>query len=132
MTDTPNRPHLLIIEDDKTLSLVLQRKFSDENFKVSLATTGEEALAAVKGENKPDLALLDILLPGLDGFEVLKRIKEDPATKDIRVIILSNLGQKEEVERGIKLGAEKYMVKLSHSLNEVVAVVRSVWQGKHP
>jgi DNA-binding response OmpR family regulator len=71
--------------------------------------------------------LLDIMLPGMDGFEVLKRVKENPATKDIIVVILSNLGQETDIVRGMDLGAEKYIVKVTLSLDEVVKVVRDIW-----
>ena len=96
-----------------------------------MARTGEEALESVK-KDKPDLMLLDILLPGIDGFEVLKRVKEDPGTKHIVVIILSNLGQQRDIDKGTQLGAEKYIVKVSLTLSEVVQAVRDVWQKHAP
>ena len=71
-------------------------------------------------EGAADLILLDIVLPNIDGWEILRKIKQDEKYKNIKVIILSNLGQKEDMDRGIKLGAEKYLVKSEHSPSEVV------------
>ncbi len=78
------------------------------------------------------MMLLDIMLPGIDGFEVLKRVKADPETRNIVTIILSNLGQESDVQKGMQLGAEKYIVKVSLTLNEVVQTVRDIWQKHAP
>ncbi len=127
----PFGPRILIVEDDPLLSELLAEKLHGEKFDLRMARTGEEGLESVKRE-KPDLVLLDIMLPGIDGFEVLKRIKEDPETKHIVVIILSNLGQQSDIEKGTQLGAEKYIVKVSLTLSEVVQAVREVWQKHAP
>ena len=124
----PFGPRILIVEDDPLLSDLLAQKLHAEKFDLQTARTGEEALEMI-GRVKPDLILLDILLPGIDGFEVLRRIKADPSTKDIKVIILSNLGQDTDVARGQELGAEKYIVKVSLSLSEVVSLVRNTWSA---
>jgi len=94
---------ILIIEDDKFLRELIVKKLVKEGYEISEAVDGEEGIKKVK-EEKPDLVLLDLILPGIDGFEVLSRTKEDPALSQIPVIILSNLGQKEDVERGLGLG----------------------------
>lgn len=127
----PFGPRILIVEDDPLLSELLAEKLHSEKFDLRMARTGEEALASVK-RDKPDLMLLDILLPGIDGFEVLKRVKADPETKHIVAIILSNLGQQNDIEKGTQLGAEKYIVKVSLTLSEVVQAVRDVWQKHAP
>ena len=127
----PFGPRILIVEDDPLLSELLAEKLHGEKFDLRMARTGEEGLESVKRE-KPDLVLLDIMLPGIDGFEVLKRIKEDPSTKHIVVIILSNLGQQSDIEKGTQLGAEKYIVKVSLTLSEVVQAVRDIWQKHAP
>jgi CheY-like chemotaxis protein len=86
---------------------------------------GEEALKRLETE-KPDLVLLDLILPGIDGFEVLAKIKQDPSLTSIPVIILSNLGQKEDVDRGLKLGATDYLIKAYFTPKEIVEKVRGV------
>ncbi len=117
------KPKLLIVEDDEFLVDLLLEGFSDQKIEIEVAYDGEKALEKVK-EVKPDLILLDILLPKIDGFEVLKRLKEDKSTANIPVVILSNLGQKEEIQRGYKLGAVDFLVKASFSLEEVVKKVK--------
>ena len=115
---------ILIIEDDKFLRELMARKLNQENFDVTEALDGEEGIEKVK-ETVPDLILLDLILPGIDGFEVLSKIKEDPATASIPVIILSNLGQREDVERGLKLGAVDYLVKAHFTPNEIIEKVKN-------
>ncbi len=116
---------ILIVEDDKFLRELIVKKLSKEGYDVSEAVDGEEGVKKVK-EEKPELVLLDLILPGIDGFEVLSRIKEDPASSVIPVIILSNLGQKEDVERGMELGAIDYLVKAHFTPGEIVEKVRSI------
>ncbi|PJB09085.1 response regulator [bacterium (Candidatus Gribaldobacteria) CG_4_9_14_3_um_filter_36_15] len=114
---------ILIIEDDKFLRELIVRKLSQENFDVVEAIDGEDGIKKVK-ETIPDLLLLDLILPGIDGFEVLSKIKEEPATASIPVIILSNLGQREDIERGLKLGAVDYLVKAHFTPNEIIEKVK--------
>jgi len=115
---------ILIIEDDKFLRELMVRKLSQENFDVLEAVDGEEGIKKMK-EVVPDLLLLDLILPGIDGFEVLSKIKEDPATASVPVVILSNLGQREDVERGLKLGAVDYLVKAHFTPNEIIEKVKT-------
>ena len=115
---------ILIIEDDKFLRELIVRKLSQENFDVVEAIDGEDGIKKVK-ETIPDLLLLDLILPGIDGFEVLSKIKEEPATASIPVIILSNLGQREDIERGLKLGAVDYLVKAHFTPNEIIEKVKA-------
>jgi len=114
---------ILIVEDDKFLRELIARKLTAENYQISEAIDGEEGLKKIK-EEKPDLVLLDLILPGIDGFEVLSRLKEDPSLALIPVIILSNLGQREDVERGMKLGAVDYLVKAHFTPNEIIEKVK--------
>jgi len=114
---------ILVIEDDKFLRDLLYKKLAEENFSVATALDGEEGLKKIQEEN-PNLVLLDLILPGINGFEVLKKAKENPATKDIPVIVLSNLGQKEDVERAMKLGAQDYLIKAHFTLEEIVEKIR--------
>ena len=114
---------ILIIEDDKFLRELIARKLSDENFEIEQAIDGEEGMKKIK-QLKPDLVLLDLILPGIDGFEVLVKMKEEPNLSSIPVIILSNLGQREDVERGLKLGAVDYLVKAHFTPNEIIKKVK--------
>ena len=91
------------------------------------ALDGEVGLKLAKS-GKPDLILLDLILPKIDGFEVLKKIKPDPETKDIPVIVLTNLEESEDVQRAIDLGAKNYLVKANYSLREVVEKIKKALQ----
>ena len=116
---------ILIIEDDKFLRELIVSKLTKENYRVFEAADGEEGVKKIR-EEKPDLILLDLILPGIDGFEVLSQMKSDPAVSSIPVIILSNLGQKEDVERGLTLGATDYMIKAHFSPGEIIAKIKSI------
>ncbi len=117
--------HVLIVEDDVFLAGIYQKKFELEGFKVSLSDNGEKALVDAK-RKQPDIILLDILLPKLDGFAVLEKLKADSATKEVPVILLTNLGQKDDVEKGLKAGAVDYLIKAHFKPSEVVQKVRQV------
>ena len=114
---------ILVIEDDKFLRELIVRKLAQENFETFEAIDGEEGFKKAK-EEKPDLILLDLILLGIDGFEVLSKLKEDPSLSPIPVVILSNLGQREDVEKGLKLGAVDYLVKAHFTPNEIIDKVR--------
>lgn len=116
---------ILIIEDDKFLRELIAQKLIKEGYEVSEAIDGEEGIKKVKDE-KPTLVLLDLILPGIDGFEVLNRMKEDPVLSPIPVIILSNLGQKEDVEKGLKLGAADYLIKAHFTPGEIIDKIKNV------
>ncbi len=116
---------IMWVEDDKFLSDIIARKLGTLGCKLLHATDGEEALKTAEKE-LPDVILLDILLSGIDGFEILKRLKENPKTRAIPVIMLSNLGQKEDVEKGKKLGAVRFLVKAMVTLDEIVAEIKVV------
>lgn len=115
---------VLVVEDDKFLRDLIVQKLKREGFPVAEAVTGNEALRLAK-EIQPAVVLLDLILPGLDGFEILKRLKEDPATSSFPVIILSNLGQREDVERGLRLGAVDFMIKAHFTPGEIVAKIKT-------
>jgi len=116
---------ILWVEDDKFLSDLISRKLSSQGALLSHADNGEEALKHVEKE-LPDIVLLDILLSGMDGFEILKRLKEDPKTKNIPVILLSNLGQQDDIDKGKKLGAARFLVKATVTLDEIVEEIKTV------
>ncbi|HLD31649.1 MAG TPA: response regulator [Patescibacteria group bacterium] len=116
---------VLLVEDDVFLANIYKTKFEMEGFNVFLAENGEAALEEVK-KKKPEIILLDILLPKLDGFAVLEKIKADKTTKDIPVILLTNLGQKDDVEKGLEMGAVDYLIKAHFKPSEVVDKVKKV------
>ncbi len=118
-------PKILIIEDDQFLRGLITRKLEKEKYVISEAVDGEEGLRKIR-EEKPDLILLDLILPSLDGFEVLREAKSDPEVKDIPVIVLSNLGQKEDVDRAFSLGAVDYLIKAHFTPEEIIEKVKKV------
>lgn len=116
---------ILIIEDDKFLRELIVKKLVGEGYKTSEAIDGEEGIKKIR-EEKPDLVLLDLILPGIDGFEVLAKMKGDSKLAPIPVIILSNLGQKEDVERGLKMGAIDYLVKAHFTPGEIIEKIKNI------
>lgn len=120
--------HVLLVEDDTFLSNIYHKKFEMEGFKVSLADNGEAGYEAAQKKN-PDIILLDVLLPKMDGFTVLEKLKKDAATKNIPVILLTNLGQKDDVEKGLTLGAVDYLIKAHFKPGETVEKVRKALAG---
>jgi len=120
---------VLIVEDDRFLHNLLSRKLKEYGCKVFSAQDGEAALRETKKET-PDLILLDIILPGVDGFEVLERLKADEKHKNIPVLILSNLGQEEDIKKGNELGADGFLIKANFTLDEIMSKVAEVVGAK--
>lgn len=120
-----DKKKILIVEDDRFLSEMYVTKLVEEGFEVEVAFDGEEGLVKAK-ETAPDLILLDIVLPKMDGFEVLQSLKKSKDALGVPVIALTNLGQKEEVEKGLKLGASDYIIKAHFTPTEVVAKVKKI------
>src|SRR6185295_13891435 len=116
---------VLIIEDDQFLRDLMERKLVKEGFTVETAIEGETGLQKIKSW-QPAMVLLDIILPGLDGFSILEKVKKDPATTNIPVILLTNLGQRDDVEKGLKLGAVGYLVKAHFTPGDIVEKVKEV------
>jgi len=114
---------ILIIEDDKFLRQLITQKLAQRNYDVVEAVDGEDGIKKVR-EQTPDLVLLDLILPGIDGFEVLSQIKQDDSLSHIPVIILSNLGQKEDIEKGINLGAMDYLIKAHFTPDEIIEKIK--------
>ncbi len=114
---------ILVVEDDKFLREMISRKLDKEGYEVVQAIDGEKGVEKVV-EEKPDIVLLDLILPGIDGFEVLEKTKNNPEVSNIPVIILSNLGQKSEIERGLKLGAVDFLIKAHFTPAEIVKKIR--------
>lgn len=123
--ETNSKTFVLVVEDDKFLRELLVRKLASEGFDVKNAIDADATFAAL-AERKPNIILLDLILPGVDGFEILTRIKANPEISDVPVIILSNLGQKEDTDKAMALGAEDFMVKANFTLDEIVTKVRGI------
>ena len=123
-------PKILLVEDDPLMVRMYQRKLLKDQFEVDTAVDGEEGLVKIKSF-KPDLVLLDIMMPKLNGLQVLERMKADPDLAKIPVMILTNLGgSQQDIERGLGLGAVAYMVKSAYRPSEVIAKVKEVLAGR--
>ena len=116
---------ILIVEDDTFMASLLERKFKQNNFQIFRAASVDEAREIIKA-NPISLILQDIILPGTDGITFLKELKLNPQFKDIPVIITSNLGKEEEIEKGIAEGAKDYIVKAHTTPGEIVEKVEKI------
>lgn len=125
INEETKKEKILIIEDDKFLRDLMSRKLKDEGYEIFEAIDGQVGLKEAS-EKKPDIILLDLILPGIDGFKVLEEIKQDPRISRIPVIILSNLGQKEDIDKGMRLGAVDFMIKAHFTPNEIVRKIKAV------
>jgi len=123
MTETSQK-NILIIEDDEFFRELISKKLISNGFNVSEAVDGKKGIDKVK-ELKPDLVLLDLLLPDVDGFTVLSKMKEDAEISKIPVIVLSNLDSKEDVEKVLKLGASDFLIKSRFDLDEIIIKIKS-------
>mgnify|MGYP001578385390 CR=1 FL=1 len=119
---------LLIVEDEPLLANLLKQRFEKEGIEVILARDGEEALNFLR-TTRPDLILLDIILPKISGFELLETMSADPNIEKAPVIITSNLGQDSDVKRGQSLGVVEYFVKAKISIEDLVEHVKNVLEG---
>lgn len=122
---------VLLIEDDPFLAEIYVTKFEEAGLGISALGNGALGIDRIE-QYKPDIILLDIVMPKMDGFELLRLIKGDERFKNIPVVILSNLGEQENVEKGLNLGAEAYLVKAHFTPTEVVAKVKSILQEREP
>lgn len=116
---------VLIIEDEKMLAEMYVTKFSMEGFSVTQANDGASGLEKARKE-KPNIILLDIIMPKLDGFAVLKQLRSDAAFKKTQIVLLTNLGQEDDVKKGKELGANDYFVKANHTPADVVVKVKEL------
>jgi len=117
------KPSVLVAEDDEFMLKVHQKKMNKEGFEVFLARNGQEALDLAK-EKKPDIILLDLIMPVKDGFETLKALKADPELKKIKVIVLSNLSQEEDKIWAQEMGAVDYFVKANVSFSKIILMTK--------
>jgi DNA-binding response OmpR family regulator len=119
-----NQKTIFVVEDDQFLVRAYQIKFEKEGVNVWIAYDGKEALAMMEKDQVPNVVLLDLILPGVNGFDVLASIRRSPTWKQVPVIILTNLGQDEDIQRGKELGAQEYIVKADVRINDVVEMVK--------
>lgn len=115
---------ILIIEDNEYMGRMYKNMLDMENYQVELSTSGEEGLKKAR-EEKPDLILLDIIMPKMNGITVLQNLKKDPKLKSIAVVVLTVVGEKDIVEKSLELGAEGYIVKSSLNLQELLSEIKS-------
>ena len=119
---TPKEKKVLIIEDDLFLVRLYQLEFEKKGIKSIVASDGQSALEFLK-QNPPHVIVLDIMLPGMSGFDVLAAMKQNPSWKDVPILIVSNLGQEQDIERAKSLGVSEYTVKANMKLVDVIAKV---------
>lgn len=128
MGDTPAK--ILIVEDDRYISKMYQLKLSLDGFDVQLADNGRIGIEKAK-EFKPDIVLTDILMPEMDGFDVIKALKADTELVTIPILIMSNLGQEDHIKKGLELGALGYIVKSQYTPSKVVDKIKEILAGKY-
>lgn len=114
---------ILIIEDEEIILDLLQKKLTQEGYSISVAKDGEEGIRAMR-EDKPDLILLDIVMPKMGGFEVMEEMQKDNSLKDIPIIVVSNSGQPVELDKAQELGAKDWLIKTEFDPQEVVDKVK--------
>jgi len=116
--------NILVAEDDKFLSSAYKVKLEKEGFGVKLVHDGEEAFNSL-AKTVPDVILLDLVMPNMDGFDFLKKVREIDKYKKIPVVVASNLGQKEDIDKAMALGADDFIVKSDLSIDEVIKKITS-------
>ncbi len=119
---------ILIIEDDALLSKMYLSIFTSENYEVETAVDGQEGLDKAR-DSKPTLILLDVMMPKLNGIQVLQKLKADPELKEIPVVILTNLAGDNDVQTALQMGAVRYIIKSENKPKEVEEIVRGIISG---
>lgn len=121
--------YVLVVEDEEFLIRALKDNLREEGYEVGVARNGDEALESIEGK-KPNLILLDLLMPKKDGFAVLEELKKNPELSLIPVIVLSNLGADHDIKRALQLGAIDYFVKAQHPIAEIVEKAKKILRGE--
>lgn len=119
-----NKKHILVVEDENTLAFALKKKLESVGYIVNVAMDGREALNKI-GQEKPDLVLLDLILPVMDGFAVLKELRKSPAYENLPVIVLTNLSSDEDIADVLNAGGTDYFIKTEHSLDDIILSVKN-------
>ena len=117
---------ILIIDDDEFLVDMYSIKFREQGFEVEIAFSGNEAIEKIKNGLNPDMILVDLVMPNMDGFEFLREIKNKGIAKNSKLIILTNLGQEDDIKKGLALGADDYVIKAHFTPSEVIKKVTAV------
>lgn len=115
--------NILIIEDDEFLRSLAAKRLEKDGYEVKAAADGDSGLKMAT-ESAPDIILLDLLLPGMGGYEVLEKLRGESGTKTVPIIVFSNLGQKEDVEKAKELGANDFLIKANFTLDDVVEKIK--------
>jgi len=116
---------VLLVEDDEILHNMYKKKFEYEGFTVASAFDGSDGVK-MAASDKPDVILMDIIMPKMDGFVAVKKIKKNSAISNIPIVMLTNLGQEEDVNKGRELGADDYFIKANHTPAEIVKKIRDL------
>jgi len=116
---------ILVVDDDPFILDIYVMEFKEQGFQIETATDGKTALEKIEIV-KPDIVLLDVVMPKMDGFDVIKKIKENKTPRTFKILFLTNFGQKEDVERGMELGADGYIIKAHFTPSEVAAKVKEL------
>jgi len=124
--DKKTKATVLLVEDDPFLVDIYSTKLKEAQFEVVVATDGDQAFAKIK-EVSPDVVLLDIVLPNVDGWEIMRQVQQEEKLANIKIVVLSNLGQKGEVEKGLQLEAARYLIKAHYTPSEVVEEVVKIF-----
>ncbi len=123
MADAKN---VMVIEDDHFLSSLIKARLVKDGFNVIQAFDGEEAIQALRGEVRPDIIILDLIMPKVTGFEVLQNISITPGLEKVPVVILSNLAQDSDIEKARQLGAKEYFVKVKISIDDLIGKIQAL------
>ena len=121
-------PKILIVEDDPLMSRMYQKIFTFEKYEVEMAQDGEEGLAKAVSAN-PTLIMLDVMMPKMNGLQVLEKLKTDDRTKAIPVVMLTNLAGQQDAETALSKGAVKYLIKSEHEPKQVTDIVKEILAG---
>jgi len=121
-------PNILLVEDDPFLIDIYSKKFQEAGYNLEVISDGTKVASALEAKVY-DLVLLDIVLPKIEGWQILRGIKQNVQFKNLKVVVLSNLGQKEEVEKGLSLGAYKYLIKSHFKPSEIIEQVKKILAG---
>ena len=119
---------ILLVEDDPFLIDIYTTKFKEMGFSIEVASDGRQAMHKLSVDRKPDLVLLDIVLPRLDGWEILAELRDKKITPGLKVVVLSNLGQQSEIDKAFALGATRYLIKAHYTPSEIVEEVKKIFK----